>query len=216
MKKTFACCAAALIAIFASAGAASAASPIITFSPSGLNAPLGQQMVVDFDDANAPGFNFAQNAGAFTRLGSLGLWSGVSAPPADDLSMYETITGAGSAVLTSSKLMSSLSLYIGSPDSYNAIEFLGPQGYDVKLTGANLFSPPTDFGGNQGVGLRVNYNFGGHLVNQVIFSSSGNSFEFDNIAASVPEPASWALMIIGVAGLGAQLRSQRRLARVLA
>ena len=43
--------------------------------------------------------------------------------------------------------------------------------------------------------------------------ASGNDFGVDNITlASVPEPTSWALMILGFGGAGAALRSRRRLA----
>ncbi len=47
-------------------------------------------------------------------------------------------------------------------------------------------------------------------ASRVTFSSGQNSFEFDNIAAGVPEPATWALMILGFGAVGATIRSQRR------
>jgi hypothetical protein len=52
----------------------------------------------------------------------------------------------------------------------------------------------------------------------VVFSSNafdfaGDNLEFDNLTlVSAPEPATWALMLAGFAGLGAALRSRRRLA----
>jgi hypothetical protein len=197
------------VGVVASAGAASAASPRISVLASGLNTPAGQRMIEDFDNPILSGFTYTENTGAFTRSGSLGVETGVSAPPAGDLSNYETITTGGSAVLTSSRLMSGVSVFVGSPDSYNQIEFVGPS-YDVTLKGAQLFSPPTDFGGDQSVGMRVNYSFGAALVNKVIFSSAGNSFEYDAVAGSVPEPATWSMLILGLGALGAMLRTRRR------
>jgi len=47
-------------------------------------------------------------------------------------------------------------------------------------------------------------------VDQVIFTSQSNSFEFDDLAAAVPEPSSWAMLIVGLAGLGALMRGRRR------
>jgi hypothetical protein len=44
-------------------------------------------------------------------------------------------------------------------------------------------------------------------------AAGGNDFAVDNInVAGVPEPASWALMLVGFGGLGAVLRNRRRLA----
>lgn len=200
---------AALAAVtLASAGAAAAATPVITILPSGLAAPAGQQMIADFDNPTASGFAWNDVSGAYARSGSLGLDPGVSAPPPGDVSNYETVLGSGQAELTSTRLLRSLSFYMGSPNSYNSVEFIGPS-YDVKLDGSDLFSPPTAFNGDQSVGLRVNYDFGGALVNEVIFTSSGNSFEFDNLAGAVPEPGAWAMMILGMTALGALLRGQR-------
>lgn len=47
-------------------------------------------------------------------------------------------------------------------------------------------------------------------MNKVDFSSTGNSFEFDSLAGGVPEPTTWALMIVGFGGAGALLRRRRR------
>jgi hypothetical protein len=47
-------------------------------------------------------------------------------------------------------------------------------------------------------------------VNRVVFTSTQNSFEFDNIAvAAIPEPGTWALMISGFGLMGAALRRRR-------
>jgi PEP-CTERM motif-containing protein len=170
-------------------------------------------MVVDFDNPTAAGFTFTQGVNSFVRSGALGLQDGVSAPPPGDVTNYETVTSGGYATLTSDAPMSSFSFYLGSPDAFNSIEFIGSS-FDVTLTGADLFSPSTAFGGDQSVGRRISYDFGGAGVNQIIFGSTGNSFEFDSIAAgvagAVPEPATWAMMLMGFLALGAALRSQGR------
>lgn len=207
--------ASAALALALAAGAATAANAAIVISvlPGDQPLPTGQSMVVDFDNPNAAGFTFTQGANSFVRLGADGLQSGVSAPPPGDVSMYETVTSGGYATLTSDDPMSSFSFYLGSPDDFNSVEFVGPS-FDVTLSGADLFNPSTAFGGDQSVGRRISYDFGGAAVNKIIFSSTGNSFEFDNLAAGVagaaPEPATWAMMLMGFFGLGSALRSQGR------
>jgi hypothetical protein len=48
-------------------------------------------------------------------------------------------------------------------------------------------------------------------IQNVLFDAGGNDFAIDNISISaVPEPATWAMMILGFFGLGSALRSQRR------
>lgn|GEM_PF-1222232 len=174
--------------------------------------PADQRTIVDFDHPNAPGFTFT---GGFVRSGADGLWPGVSAPPPGDLTNYVTTSTGQFATLTSLHLLKSFSFYMGSPDSYNSVEFIGPD-FDWLLNGSAIwggFLPPSD--GDQSHGLRVRYDFNGHLVNKVIFSSSGNSFEFDTLAAGgVPEPAAWTLMISGFGAMGAMLRRRRAVAAV--
>ena len=48
----------------------------------------------------------------------------------------------------------------------------------------------------------------GELFTSVTFSSTGNSFEVDNLAVggAVPEPATWALMMLGFGGMGFAMR----------
>ena len=54
--------------------------------------------------------------------------------------------------------------------------------------------------------------FGDKTVTSVVFASSQNSFEFDNIAtvSAVPEPATWAMMIMGFGLAGSAVRNSRR------
>jgi hypothetical protein len=40
--------------------------------------------------------------------------------------------------------------------------------------------------------------------------ASGNDFSFDPSVSGVPEPATWALMLVGAAGMGGALRTRRR------
>ena len=52
----------------------------------------------------------------------------------------------------------------------------------------------------------------GELFTSVTFSSTGNSFEVDNLAVggAVPEPATWAMMIVGFGLVGGAMRRSRK------
>ena len=106
---------------------------------------------------------------------------------------------------------------MGSADTYNSIRFKGDNGFDVTLNGGQftrrLRGPELGSWGK-----RVNFDFGNDRVTEVILSSTGNSFEVDSFAVTkgaVPEPATWAMMIMGFGVAGALLRRrQYALARI--
>lgn len=187
---------------------AAQAAIFVSASPTDTPLPSDQTLVYDFDGLAALGYNLAYSGDVDVFDGSDGLQLNVAAPPPGTTSNYLAIQSGGSATLTTPVALNRLSVYIGSPDSFNSIRFIGLNGYDVTLTGAELAAGA--FNGNQSVGRRMTYNFGGDQVTQVIFSSAENSFELDNIAVSaVPEPATWAMMIAGFGMAGAALRRRR-------
>jgi len=123
---------------------------------------------------------------------------------------YLTIPTGKSATLTSLLGLSSFSFYMGSPDTFNSIQFIGANGYDVTLTGGQITQGYT--GQQWSWGQRINFDFGDDSVNQIVLRSTGNSFEVDNFAAgvgAVPEPTTWALMIMGFGAVGAMIRRRR-------
>ena len=190
------------------------AAPSIAVLGADMAIGAGEFMIEDFDNPIADGFTFVQNNGAYVRSGALGLDSGMSAPPPGDATNYETVLGGGHATLTSIKALQSISLYMGSPDTYNTIKFSGADGFSWTLNGAQIFNNLAPSNGDQAFGRRVSYDFGDYSVNKVEFFSAGNSFEFDAIAGAlrggaVPEPATWAMMILGFGAVGAILRRRR-------
>jgi hypothetical protein len=74
--------------------------------------------------------------------------------------------------------------------------------------------PPAD--GNQSDGStnrRVNLDFGsgGQSLTGLRFTSTGKAFEFDDIAIGrVPEPQTWAMLIIGFGMVGFTARRRHR------
>ena len=193
--------AAALLALSASAANAGV---IYSWHPFDAAIAPGEILVQDFDHPIASGYTMTWS-GAGLYQGPL--VSGIAAPPQGDDTKYLSILTGGSATLTAPGIMHSMSVYIGSLDEFNSITFKGTNGFSQTFLGSGLTSPAN---GNQQAGStnrRYYFDFDpADLINQVIFSSSGNSFEFDNIAvndppAQVPEPLTLSLFAAGLAGM---------------
>jgi hypothetical protein len=82
------------------------------------------------------------------------------------------------------------------------------QTYSLSLDGVSLGTGIAFCGDNNPCGGANIAHFG-----TVIFDSFGTTGQgyLDNFSVSTPEPATWAMMLAGFAGLGAALRSRRRL-----
>jgi hypothetical protein len=103
--------------------------------------------------------------------------------------------------------LSSFGLLWGSVDAYNTIAFSG-SAPTVSFTGSNvLAADPGLVLGSQGANGTTYVNFGnfGAGYNTVTFTSTSPAFELSNVTASVgavPEPGTWAMMVLGFAGIG--------------
>lgn len=193
----------------------------------------GEHMVTTFDGGDALSFDpsHASGYGLFT-----GSHSGVAAAPAGDTSQYMAIHGGGSVLfdlrglLAPGSTIDSLSVYLGSIDSYNHIDVLGLAS-DGSLDYGNtlLTLGGEDLPGHNGswysslTNGRLTFGFGpNEKVGGIVFRSTGIAFEFDSIAigtgradggthhdngvAPVPEPASWAMMVGGFGLIGSAMR----------
>ena len=120
------------------------------------------------------------------------------------------VLGGDSASLLVNRLVSAVSFDWGSVDTYNTLNILTTSG-NFTVTGNDL--PPAN--GNridQGTNFRFTATFDSPTFLQSLeFASSSNSFEFDNVGiAAVPEPATWAFMILGFGAIGGAMRRQRK------
>lgn len=199
-----------ITAVAALAALAAPAHAGITFTSTAFSngGSTTEKMVEDFDHSIATGFSLT--GGEVNQ----GLIKGYSAPPADDFSKYLTLTAGKSATLASNSDLQSLSFYLGSADSYNYVSFLNDDALVQSFTGSQLV---VDANGDQfsdATNRSFHFDFGTSKVNRVVFGSSGYSMELDDVLASAvsaaPEPSTWALMIAGIAFLGAALRLGRR------
>jgi hypothetical protein len=177
----------------------------VTSTPYNTSTPAGQTVVENFDQPIAPGYTFNGGYVEDTYIPNF------AAPPAGDTTYYDSITAYTFAVFTSSSELQSASVYLGSIDAYNFISFFNNGQYVGGFSGSQLVG---NSNGNQFSALTnrtFDFNFNSQPVNQIVFSSTGYSFEIDNIAvAPVPEASTWVFMIAGVGLIGGVLWWRRR------
>ena len=193
--------------------AASAASAAVTFS---------------FTDgpAHSPGVNYTvidtfDNALGITGSGFqiAATHDGKGAPPANSVPFdtnYLSVLGGGNASISFAALTSNpvkaFEFDWGSVDTYNHLVIHSSAG-DITITPPNLnFVTPAD--GNQVAdvtnGLFMVSGTAGETFSGITLTSGSNSFEIDNLAVAVPEPTTWAMMLVGLGALGGALRTRRR------
>ena len=148
--------------------------------------------LIDFNDLTAPGFS-----GNFSVL-STGV-SGIAAAPNATPFLVVPSDGAsssGTATYSSANRITAFSFDWGTPDNYNTLTFRSGVTIVASFTGSGL--PAGNYG----------YTFtNAQNVNAVDFSSTQRAFEIDNVGVTaVPEPTTWALLIVGFGMVGAAAR----------
>jgi hypothetical protein len=161
-------------------------------------------------DGGSLGAGFTLTGGSVV-MGSL---AGSYAQPAfSDGSQYLAVLGGTTAVLQSLTGYNSVSLFLGSIDTYNTIDLLDTAGGVIQSFQGFQFTAPAN--GDQSIpqtNRRITFTRDGSdaSIGGVRFGSTYNSLETDNIVFAVPEPATWMMMIAGFALIGFATRSRRR------
>ena len=173
---------------------------------SGFNNPASGPLVV-------PGFTFSGYSGIFSNPP---LCCAPATPFGDQFGFVQAYQNTGGAISWTVNGLSPLHSYqlmfnaVGGSNQVGvdpiAVNFTGATG-----TSANTFTPATT--GWVGDAVSFVANQGSVTITFQGSSNPGNLLTgIDNlrVTSAVPEPASWALMLVGFGGLGAALRMSRR------
>jgi hypothetical protein len=176
--------------------------------------------------ANSVFFNFdvgdgsaASSYGNFTRTGGT-LLTGDTVQGASPESFgnattqyLSTVGGATTTIAASTAAFDTVSFFLGSIDTYNTVNILSTTGAVLaSFTGSQLSFTPN---GNQDLPItnrRVTFTrqASDAQIGGIRFTSGQNSLEVENLVFTVPEPSTWALMIVGFGMVGFAMRSRRR------
>ncbi|WP_233150931.1 PEPxxWA-CTERM sorting domain-containing protein [Sphingomonas mollis] len=154
----------------------------------------------------------------YTTTGTAGIVSGDSTnnyaePAFSDGTRYLAVQGGGTATLQSALSFESVSFFLGSIDTFNTVSLLNAAGNVIQsFTGSDFIVPAN---GNQDLpstNRRVTLVVtpSEQRIAGVRFSSGVNALEVDNVVFAVPEPTTWALMLLGFGMVGAATRYRRR------
>ena len=177
--------------------------------------PANVTTIQDFEAlaGGTPGAAIGPNA--FVYDNSVG---GASARPAFGSSgNFATVLTNGSYTI-SFGATDVFAFVLGSLDTYNGLTLKYEDGSSQLYAGGQIINDLSFPSGNQISGETngvVAYRVtSGPRLTGAVFTSSANSFEFDNLSvAAVPEPATWALMIGGFGMVGGAMR-RRKVANV--
>lgn len=139
---------------------------------------------------------------------------GNGAPPANSIpsgTPYLSVLSGGLANISLGGLFSRVQFDWGSIDAYNFLKVFTTGGDPLIIPGGNFITPANGDQASPGTnGLFTLYGTAGEKFSGLELSSSGNSFEIDNLAVgSVPEPALWGMMIVGFGSIGFASRRRR-------
>ncbi len=165
-----------------------------------------------------PTFNFNSATPQYNGALFTGSVDGVRAQPLGSTGGYASVgpTDGSPKILDLSSIggIAWISFIWGSIDSYNTLKVLNAANTAIAtFTGSDVAAPAN---GNQTDPMKnrlVTITFTGvdqGLVKKLEFNSTQNAFEFDNVAVqAVPEPTTWMLMLLGMAGIGFSMRRKR-------
>jgi len=197
---------------------------LAAMSVAALAAPAMAAPVISFNGGvggTAPGTTVIQNYDSLTTGSSIGsfayVYSGNSSkglrPAYGSTGNYASVLGGGRYSIDFGPA-DTFSFVVGSLDQFNLLTLSFSDGSTADYWGNAIIGGRTYVNGSATSPLSnglVSFSTGsGPRIVGATFRSSTNSFEFDNLAINaVPEPATWALMILGFGAIGGALRRRK-------
>jgi hypothetical protein len=108
-------------------------------------------------------------------------------------------TSTTPVTLTFTSPLTSLSFLWGSPDDYNDLTIVTTHG-TYQINGSQMIGLADS--GNNADTTDVEFTSLTGDILSMAFSSNQNAFEVGGFASAVPEPATWAMMVLGFLGVG--------------
>jgi hypothetical protein len=194
-------------------GAATSADAAVSISSTPYNTgfdPAAASAVVTFDAALPAGFT-RTGGSVRTVTDSLGAQPSV-APGVRGTTNYWSINAGNPGVLTFDGGYRTVSLLWGSIDTYNTLSLLNQDGTVLQAITGNQIPPANGNQTEASTNRRVTFTSDAGAIYGLRLQSTSPAFEVDDIAVAqpVPEPATWAMMILGFGAIGGTLRTRRR------
>ena len=193
-----------IMALLASIGLTSPALASTTITTTQIGVPTPGETVV----YNADGVGNGLLTGDFIIFNNT---QGNAAALPGNTTNQVAVLGGRTAVLSIGQFVRSLSFDWGSIDAYNTWQLV--TGDSTFTFSGSLFPPANGDRSASATNRRVNLAFNSPtFVDSLRFSSSSNSFEFDNVSvAAVPEPSTWMMLILGFGLIGTAMRRRSKL-----
>lgn len=200
-----------LAAALAAASMAAPASAVTFVSTPGsvasYAAPTGG-VTIDFNGALPAGVTLTGSGYAVTS----GTGPTSAAPAFNDGSAYIAVGQGGAATLQTSGGYQLVSLFLGSIDSFNVIDVLSTTGAVIATFNGSQFTAAAN--GDQSLpatNRRITFyrDATDALIGGLRLRSNGTALEADNVVFAVPEPSTWAMLLVGFGLVAAAMRMRR-------
>ncbi len=204
-------------------GSAVHAATIVTVEAAGVqNTTVALPTAVETFDALTPG-NQVPTSAAFASFGAPATFTSTSILVADQyggaggVGNQVAVRETGDLVISFTTTLSYFGVWASALDAANTVTFF-KNGVELSSTNLTAFALDSSYNGNPtapyfGQNSNEKYAFFNFAVSEgydtvVLSQNGGGGFELDNvtIGATVPEPATWALMIVGFGLVGIGMR----------